>query len=192
MCKLFTGLVFLLISFNVFAKSETYTLDPSHSYVMWRISHFGFSHPTGKWPANGTLLLDQNAPQKSKVNIIIQLADLDTGNPELNKHLNSPLFFDASKYPTATFVSNKIELVGKNKAKVYGILTVHGVSKPIILDTTLNKAAENPITNKPTVGFSATTHLNRSDYGLTSFLPGLSDNVDLSIEIEASKDVQKK
>jgi polyisoprenoid-binding protein YceI len=192
MHKLFSGIFFLLLSLSAFAEPETYTLDPSHSYVMWRVDHFGYSHQSGKWFANGTLILDQKNPQNSKANITISLADLVTGNSELNKHLNSALFFDAMTFPTAKFDSTKVVLEGKNKAKVTGIFTLHGISKPITLDAVLNKAGENPITNKPSVGFSASTHLKRSDYGMTSFIPGISDNVDIIIELEAAKSVEKK
>lgn len=166
--------------------SDTYTLDPNHTYVQWHINHFGFSNPSGKWMAQGKLSLDDKDPQKSTVNVTINIASLETGIPELDKHLKSALFFDAKQYPTATFVSNKVVLTGKNTARVSGILTLHGVSKEVTLDVTLNKIGINPITNKQTVGFSATTELMRSDYGITILLPGISDDVKVNIEAEAS------
>jgi polyisoprenoid-binding protein YceI len=169
------------------AAPQTYTIDPSHSYVLWTVSHFGFSHPSGKWYTEGTLVLDQAKPENSKVNVTIQMASIDTGIPELDKHLKSPSFFDVEKYPTATFTSNRVKVTGKNMAQVTGILTLHGVSKPEVIKMKLNKSGENPINNKETVGFSGTTQIKRSDFGINTLLPGLGDNVKINIEIEATK-----
>lgn len=169
------------------AAEETYTLDSQHTYVLWHISHFDFSKQAGKWYADGTLTLDQAKPQNSKVNATIHVSDMITGIPQLDEHLKGSLFFDTAKFPTATFVSDKVTMLGKNKAKVTGILTLHGVAKPITLDVVLNKEGINPITNKQSVGFSATAKLKRSDFGITTLVPGLGDEVNLDIEAEAFK-----
>lgn len=177
----------LFLSFNAQA-AETYTLDPDHTYILWHISHFGFSTQAGKWYiAQGALVLDKDKPQNSKVDVKINVADMITGIPELDKHLKGTLFFDVAKYPTATFVSNKVELTGKDSAKVLGTLTVRGVSKPITLNVKLSKTGVNPVTDKPTVGFSATTTLKRSDFGITTLPGGLGDEVKIDIEAEAFK-----
>ncbi len=184
-------IIFILLMLwagSTFAATENYTLDPSHTYVEWHISHFGFSEPSGKWMIkSGTLVLDKDKPQNCKVDVTIDMNDLATGLAELDKHLKSPLFFDVAKYPIATFVSNKIVLTGKDSANVQGVLTFHGVSKSVTLKTKLNKAGESPLTNKPTVGFSATTTINRSDFGMTAYSPGLGDTVQLNIQAEASR-----
>jgi polyisoprenoid-binding protein YceI len=181
-------LITFVSCFSLAHAAENYTIDSDHSYVEWKISHFDFSNPSGKWYiANGTITLDKNKPQDSKVNIKIKIADIITGIPELDKHLKGELFFDVAKFPEATFVSDKVTLTGKNTAKVHGILTVHGVSKPITLMVKLNKIGTNPINNKETVGFSALVTLNRSDYGISALLPGLGDKVQINIETEAFK-----
>ena len=108
-----------------------------------------------------------------------------TGLPELDKHLKSKVFFDTEQFPTATFVSDKIDRIGKDKANVHGILTVHGVSKPVTLDVTPNKTGNNPLTHTPTAGFSAKTSIKRSDFGMNTFLSALGDEVNLDIEAEA-------
>jgi polyisoprenoid-binding protein YceI len=178
----------LLLPFTFLAKAEeTYTFDPMHSYVLYHINHFGFSNPSGKWMFNGTVSLDKNKPQNSKVNIVIKTADIVTGIPELDDHLKKPLFFDVGKFPTATFVSNKVTATGRETAKVQGILTLHGVSKPVTLNVKLNKAGENPVNNKIGVGFTASTKLKRSDFGIDAFSPGLGDDVKIDIEAEAYK-----
>lgn len=185
--KLFAGLFCLMSIASANAAPETYTLDDSHTYVLYHISHFGFSNQAGKWYASGTLVLDETKPQDSKVDVTIKMADLDTGNKELDDHLKGPQFFDVQKYPTATFVSNKITVTNKHAAKVEGMLTMHGVTKPVTLNVTLNQLGENPITNKKTAGFAATADIKRSDFGMLTFLPGLGDDVKLNIEAEAYK-----
>lgn len=177
----------LSLPLTALAKPETYTIDPHHSYVLWHISHFGFSNPSGKWFTDGTIILDQAKPQDSKVNVTIQMNALDTGIPELDTHLKAPSFFDVAKFPTATFVSDKVKVMGKNTAQVTGTLTLHGVSKPVTLKMKLNKVGENPITNKQAVGFSGTTEIKRSDFGISTLLPGLGDDVKINIEAEAFK-----
>ncbi len=169
-----------------FAAPETYTLDSSHSYVMWHINHFGFSNPSGKWMVDGTLILDETKPQNSKVDVTIHMDGLSTGVAKLDEHLKSEDFLDVAKYPTATFVSDKVTMTGKGSAKVHGMLTVHGVSKPVTLDVKLNKLGMSPIANKKTAGFAATAKLKRSDFGISKYLPGLGDDVTINIESEAN------
>jgi len=166
--------------------ADTYTLDPMHTSVDWSISHFGFSYPSGKFArVDGTLTLDEAKPENSKVSATIAIANLVTGIDKLNEHLDSPEFFDIAKFPTATFVSDKVEPGANNTAKVYGTLTVHGVAKPVVLDVALNKIGDNMM-HKKTAGFSANTTVKRSDFGMDKFLPGLGDEVKLHIESEAN------
>lgn len=170
----------------VIAAETTYTLDKDHSYVGWHINHLGFSNQTGKWMATGTLKLDKDHLDQSKVDVSIDIKKIITGNPELDKHLSGQLFFDIKKFPTAKFVSDKVEVTGDKTAKVTGMLTLHGVTKPVTLDVTLNGMGKNPITDKDTVGFSATADIKRSDFGINGFLPKLGDEVKLNIEVEAN------
>src|SRR5579863_3895948 len=99
-----------LFLINLAKAAENYTLDPAHTYVLWHISHFGFSNPSGKWMVHGTLMLDEAKPQDSKVNATIQIVDITTGIKELDQHLLGELFFNTKQFPTATFVSDKIDL----------------------------------------------------------------------------------
>lgn len=168
--------------------ADTYTIDSSHTYVQWYINHFGFSNPSGKWMvAKGTLVLDEKKPQNSKVDVTIQMDEIDTGIIKLDEHLKGGEFFNVEQFPVATFISDKVILKGKDKALVRGILTMHGVSKPVTLDVKLNKLGYNPVINKMAVGFSATTLIKRSDFDMKSYLPGLGDDVKIVIEAEAVK-----
>lgn len=187
--KLKSILAFIFVLFTNYTQAapENFTLDNSHSYVQWSIKHFGYSTQTGKWYANGTLVLDKDNLANDKVNVTININDFITGIPKLDEHLKSEEFFDTAKYPKATFVSTKVVKTGEDTATITGDLTLHGVTKPVILKVKLNKAAPNAFTNKFTVGFSATTTVKRSDFGINGFMNALSDDVNLNIEVEASK-----
>jgi polyisoprenoid-binding protein YceI len=184
----FLSVLFLALLFSgPYAQAALYTVDPQHTYVLWRANHFGFSNPSGKWMAKGAIDFDEIDKQKSKVKITINTTDMITGIPKLDEHLKGKLFFDVKQFPEATFVSDKIELTGNNTATVNGMLTLRGVTKPVSLNVILNKAGVSPVNNKMTMGFSATATLKRSDFGITTLVPGVSDEVSLNIEVEANK-----
>ncbi len=183
-------LLVTIFSFSTvtYAEPETFTLDNNHTYVLWSIKHLGFSTQFGKFYATGQLVLDKDHPDQSKVNATIKIADLSTGLPELDKHLEGKLFFNQEKFPTATFVSDKVQILSKDSAKVQGMLTLHGVTKPVTLDVTLNKTGINPISNKNSVGFTASTEIKRSDFGMNTLLPDVGDEVTIQIGAEAYQD----
>jgi polyisoprenoid-binding protein YceI len=185
--RLFLSTLVLLLASPSLHAAEKFTLDDQHSYVVWRIKHLGFSTQTGKWYVKGFVILDKEHPQNSKVEAHIDIANIVTGLPELDKHLKSKAFFDTEKYPTATFVSNKVDVTGKDSAKVTGTLNLHGVSKHVTLMVTLNKIGKSPINDKNTVGFSATTEIKRSDFGMNTLLPALGDDVSIDIGAEANQ-----
>jgi polyisoprenoid-binding protein YceI len=167
--------------------AETYDFDPSHTMVNWQANHFGFSNPTGKFPfVTGHFTLDEKNPAASKVEATIDLAKISSGDEKFDTHLKSADFFNIEKYKTAKFVSNKVEVIGKNTAKVYGALTLLDKTNPVVLDVTLNKIGENPMSKKKTSGFTALTTIKRSDYGITYAIPGVSDEVKLHIEAEGT------
>jgi polyisoprenoid-binding protein YceI len=192
MKKVFHSLVVFIAGFFLFAlpaqaNTEDYTLDSTHAYVLWHVSHFGFSDLSGKWLASGHIELDEKAPQNSKVNVSIALADLVTGIPKLDKHLKSADFFNVAAFSTATFVSDKVEMLTPNTAKIYGVLSLHNISKPIVLEAKLNKFGIHPMTHKKTAGFTATTQLKRSDFGVGLYAPNVGDEVKIEIQLEAYK-----
>lgn len=169
------------------AAPVTYTMDPGHTFVLFSWNHFGFSNPTANLSlGQGTLVFDDKDPSKSSVDVTLPLADLDTHVSKLDEHLKKPDFLDADKYPTITFKSTKVQAVGGNKYKVTGDLTVHGVTKPVVLDATLNKSGEHPMMKVPTVGFDAVATLKRSDFGVGAYVPNVSDEIKVRITTEAS------
>ena len=177
---------FLMIFSGIARAADTYTLDTNHTNIVWYINHFGFSNPSGKFTkVEGTLVLDESNPSNSKVNVTLSPANIESGIDKLDEHLKGKDFFDVDQFPEATFVSTSVDVTGKDTAKVTGTLTLHGVSKPIVLDVKLNKIGTNMM-NKKTAGFSATTTIKRSDFGISAYLPALGDDVKVSIESEAN------
>ncbi len=177
----------MLASSAVNAAPVNYKLDASHTAVTWQVTHMGLSHPTGKFMnIEGVLVLDEEKPENSTLNVNIPVAKQDSGVPALNEHMLKSDFLDAEKFPTATFKSSKVELTGKDTAKVTGDMNLRGVTKPVTLDVKLNGImAEHPMTKKKFVGFSATTTIKRSDFGMGYGIPMVSDEVILTIESEA-------
>jgi len=173
-------------SFAAQAAPVTYKLDPTHTMVLFSWNHFGFSNPTANLGISaGTLVYDEANPAKSSVEVTLPLANLDTHVSALDEHLKKPDFFDAAKYPVVTFKSTKVEALGGNKFKVTGDLTVHGVTRPVVLDATLNKAGMQPMLKVPAVGFDATGTIKRSDFGVGAYVPNVSDEVQIRITTEA-------
>ncbi len=163
--------------------ADTYQLDARHTSVNFEYFHGGFSHMSGKFMnAVGTLTLDQAAPANSSVEVSFAIDGVNTGVPGLDAHLKTADFFDAAQFPTATFKSTKVEVSGKDTAKVTGDLTMHGVTKPVVLDVKLNKFSDD----KKKVGFSATTVIHRSEFGITKLVPMVSDEINLTIDTEAA------
>ena len=159
----------------------TYAADPGHTQVAWRVDHLGFSLYNGIFGgATGTLTLDPARPAAAAVAVEVPVAGVVTTVPALNDHLKSPDFFDAAKFPTVTFKSTSVTVSGSH-ATIAGLLTLHGVTRPVTLDARFVGAGTNPLSKKPTIGFVATTAIKRSDFGMTFLAPALGDTVDLTI-----------
>jgi Uncharacterized conserved protein len=176
---------------SVQAAPVTYKLDPDHTMVLFSWNHFGYSNPTADFGlGEGTLVFDEQHPANSSVEVTLPLARLDTHVPALDGHLKKADFLDADQYPTATFKSTAVQPLGDNKFKVTGNLTVHGVTRPVVLDATLNKIGPHPMTKAPSIGFDATASIKRSDFGVGAYVPNVSD--ELSIRITTEGSVPKK
>ncbi len=168
------------------AQSGTYTLDPTHTDVLAQWNHFGFSNPTAHFGnADGTLVYDAADVTKSSVQVTLPLSGLNSFTAKLDEHLKAADFFDAAKFPTATFKSTKVEAAGTNKLTVTGDLTIKDQTKPVTLDVTLNGGGEHPMAKVPAIGFDATTTLKRSDFGVGAYAPNVSDEVKVRITTEA-------
>jgi polyisoprenoid-binding protein YceI len=167
--------------------AATYTLDPGHTQIVFSWNHFGYSNPTAQFgKIEGTLDFDQANPTKAKVSVTIELASVNSNVPKLDEHLQKDEFFDSAKFPTATFKSTKVEKgATADKLKVTGDLTLHGVTKPVVLDVSVNKVGEHPMRKAPAAGFDASTTIKRSDFGITKYVPMISDDIRIHITSEA-------
>jgi polyisoprenoid-binding protein YceI len=168
--------------------AETYEFDLNHTVIEFGWNHFGYSNPTARFDTfTGNFQIDTADLTKSTVDVTIPIASLDTDITKLDDHLKSPDFFDAAKFPDATFKSTKVEKAGENALKVSGDLTIHGVTKPVVLDVTVNKIAEHPMSKTPTAGFDARVTVKRSDFGMSNYVPAVSDEVQIRITTETHK-----
>jgi polyisoprenoid-binding protein YceI len=169
--------------------TETYAIDDAHSGVAFGWNHFGFSNPTARFnKIEGSVLLDKADLTQSSVVITLPVEGLDTGVAQLDAVLKSPDFFDAARYPTITFRSTKVGKAGENGLKITGDLTVHGITKPVTLEAKVNKIGlfEIPgVVRAQTAGFDATTVIKRSDFGVTKYLPAVSDDIPVRITLDA-------
>jgi polyisoprenoid-binding protein YceI len=188
----------LFVSSSVFAAdgakvpgAEKYDIDASHSEVVFGWNHFGFSNPTARFDKiEGSVLLDKADLTKSSISVSLPLESLDTRVAKLDEALKSPDFFDAAKYPTITFTSTKVEETGENSLKITGDLTIHGVTRPVTLDAKVNKIGifEIPgVIKAQAAGFDATTVIRRSDFGVTKYVPAVSDEIPVRITLDAKQ-----
>ena len=163
-------------------QAGSYNVEPHHTQILFGVSHFGLSTFYGQFTASsGTLDFNPADPAKSALDITIQTASVATENAKLDGELKGADWFDADKYPTAEFKSTAVQPTGADTGDVTGTLTLHGVTKPVTLHVVFNGGAANPISKKYTVGFQASGTIKRSEFGITQYLPGIGDEVALTI-----------
>jgi polyisoprenoid-binding protein YceI len=161
-----------------------YTIDPGHTQIVFAYDHMGFSNNMGVISQpTGTLTLDPKNPAAAKVSVDIPVANLRTGVQALDDHLMKADFFDAAKFPKATFVSTSVKPDGPTSAEITGNLTIKGVTKPVTLDVEFYGAGKAPAMagGKENVGFNATTTVKRSDFNMGYGVPMVGDTVELKI-----------
>ncbi|WP_097092786.1 YceI family protein [Novosphingobium sp. Chol11] len=162
----------------------TYQVDPGHTQVAFAYDHMGFSNNFGLIAQpTGTLTLDPKNVAASKVSIDVPIANLRTGVAALDEHLMKADFFDAAKFPKATFVSTSVKPDGTTSAEITGNLTIKGVTKPVTLNADFYGAGKAPAMagGKENVGFVATTTVKRSDFNMGYGVPMVGDSVELKI-----------
>jgi polyisoprenoid-binding protein YceI len=166
----------------------SYKLDPAHSKITWSISHFGFSTYAGQFgKVEGDLTIDPKAPKAAKLDVTVDTTSVGTLNPALDTHLKSADFLDTAKFPTATFKATSVKLTGKATADITGDLTLHGVTKPVVVAAKFNQAGVNFIDKTYSLGFAGTAVIKRTDFGVSAYAPALGEDVTLTIEAELKK-----
>ena len=171
------------------AQTQSYTIDPVHTRVMFAIEHAGFSKAIGTVSGSeGQLDFDPEDWRSARLQASIPIARVDLGDADWNRATLARNLLDAERHPTATFVSTRIDPVDDTHANVIGTLTLRGVSREVTLATTFNVLKRHPLPPfRRTVGFSATTTLSRSDFGITAWPSVIGDQVELRIELEATR-----
>jgi len=168
------------------AKKGTYKIDPRHSQIIFEIQHMKLSNFFGRFgKVSGTLVFDPDAPEKSTLDAAVDMSAIDTHVPDLDKELVG--FFNAAKFPTASFKATGITRTAEDTGTVTGDLTLAGVTKPVTLNVTFKGARNSPIPFQPyRIGFDATATVKRSDFDLTHTMwTGIvADDVTLMIEAE--------
>jgi polyisoprenoid-binding protein YceI len=181
----------LLIVQSAFA-ADTYVFDKAHSTLGFQIRHL-FSNVTGKFDDfTGTIQFDETNPEQSSVEVNIKTASIDTGVKMRDDDLRSPNFFDAVKYPATTFKSKSVKSTGKDTFDVTGDLTMHGVTKEVVLKVELIGKGTGMKEGSIVSGWDATTALKRSDFGLawSKVIEGtqvVGDDVKIELHVEADK-----
>jgi len=160
----------------------SYTVDPGHTLVGWRVDHLGFNDYFGIFgDATGTLVIDPKKPSAATVDITIPVAKVTTASAGLTRHLLTKDFFGAAP-ADAKFVSTAVVAKG-NTARITGNLTLNGVTKPVTLDAIFRGAGPDPRSKAATIGFEAKTTIKRSDFGIAYGIPLVSDQVRLDITV---------
>jgi polyisoprenoid-binding protein YceI len=167
------------------APSGEYTPDGNHHYIFFTYSHFDYSHPHVRWRTwDATLNWNAENPEASSVEVVIEADSVDSGVDVFDGHLKGERFFDAENHPEITFVSTSVTRTSENTGTIDGDLTIKGITLPVTLDVTFNKAAYEERGDRYKMGFSATTTVKRTDFGMDYLAPAVSDEVDIRIESE--------
>lgn len=188
--KLTNAIVFTLtglVAAPAFA-ADSYTVDSRHTYPMFEVNHMGFSTQRGRFnQSSGKITLD-TAAKKGSVELTIETASLDMGLDKWDEHLKSEDFFNVAQFPTMRFTSDKLVFDGDKVVAAEGRFTLLGITQPLTLTVSNFRCAPNPMNKKQTCGADITTTFKRSEFGMSKYVPGVSDEVKISTPVEAIKD----
>jgi polyisoprenoid-binding protein YceI len=175
----------LLVSATA-AQAADYTIDPTHSHILFMIDHLGFAKIVGLFSEfAGNLRFDANNVPASTLSVTIKTDSLQTQFAPRDKDLKGADWFNTTEFPEMTYVGSEFVKKDGHTGTITGKLTLHGTTKPVTLNVVLNKVGQNPLDKISSAGFSARGTLKRSDFGMKTFLGAIGDDVDLIIEIEA-------
>lgn len=178
----------LLAAAAAHAGPKRYEIDPVHTRIGFACKHLRFSSALGSFAhPTGVLWFDEKDWSSARVEVHVDIATLDLGDADWRRRMLERDFFDAEKYATATFMSRAITKIDATHMKVDGDLTLRGKTAPVVLEVTLNEIARHPYTFKNTAGFSARAVLQRSQFGMISLPHVVADDVELRIEVEATR-----
>ncbi len=149
-------------------STTTWNIDPVHSVAEFKVKHMMISNVKGQFTAlQGTLTHSENSPTESHIEVTVDAASINTRDPQRDAHLKSADFFDVEKFPTLSFKSTRVSRVGDGELSVAGDLTMHGVTRPVVFAVEGPSAPAKDPWGNTRMGVSATTKINRKDFGLT-------------------------
>ncbi|MDE2184926.1 MAG: YceI family protein [Alphaproteobacteria bacterium] len=167
------------------APTGRYALETHHSQVLFSIVHQGITDYYGRFDKlSGTMNFDAAQPEKSSVSVTIDMSSVDTPSAQLNMILGGSEVFGAQRFPSATYISTSVVRTGSNTGRIRGNLTIKNITKPVTLDVVFRGGNMNPMSDSYTIGFTGTTTIKRTDFGITGMRwePLVSDDVKLIIE----------
>lgn len=169
--------------------AEAYVFDPAHSSIHFEWSHFGFSTSNAELEEfSGTLMLQEGDIPASEVTVTIDMSSVDSGFETFNGHLTDRVeWFNVERYPQAIFESTGMVQVGDGRYEVTGELTLKDVTREVVLDTTINRIAEHPVSKARTIGFDATTTVSRTAFDMGRYAPAIGDDVTIRISAEMQR-----
>jgi len=173
-----------LASARSVAQTQTWYLDPPHSAAQFSVRHLGISTVRGTFTKVNGVVVDSSDLSKASVDVTIDASSVDSRVEMRDKDLRSDNFFDVAKYPTITFKSTTVEAAGAGKLKVTGDLTIHGVTKKVVLDVDGPTPPMKDPRGNLHRGLSATTTVNRTEYGITADAGMIGDQVAIQLDVE--------
>jgi polyisoprenoid-binding protein YceI len=169
-------------------QAGAYGIEPTHTRVLFAVSHMGFSTWYGEFTgASGSLTIDPKNAHVDSVSVSVPTASVSTSNAKLDEELKSAQWLDAAKFDTISFRSTRVIPTGARTADVEGELTLHGVTRPVTLKASFNGAGVNPLSKGYTVGFEVSGDVKRSDFGVKAYVPLIGDDVHLIISAAFEK-----
>lgn len=174
------------VTVSAFA-ADSYTIDPNHTFPVFEVNHLGYTMQHGRFnKSSGKITLDM-AAKSGSVDLTIETTSLDMGFPLWDEHLSADGFFNTAKFPTMTFKSNKLIFKDDKVVAAEGQFTLLGVTKPLTVSVNGFKCGENPMNKKPMCGANIAGTIKRSDFGMTKYVPAVSDEVEIHVPVEAYK-----
>ena len=188
MNKLVLTAVLSAFSAASFAAPETYGIEPTHTFPRFEYNHLGYSNQLQRFDKTSGKIVIDRAAKTGSVDVTIDATSVNTGYALFHPHIQAADYFDTEKYPTITFKSTSVKFEGDKPVAVDGNLTIKGVTKPVTLTVTSFHTMPHPMLKKDAIGANAVTKVRRSEFNMGKNVPYVSDEVKISIAVEAIKD----
>jgi len=171
------------------AEPVVYRFDPPHTQIFFSADHQKFSHPVGRLKVkDGWFQFDDRDFSTARVDVEIDMKSADIGDDKWSETIRGGQLLDVEKYPTARYTSKSVEKKGDNTGVIHGDLTLHGTTKPVDVEFTLNRVGNDPYRFRQKAGFSAKATIRRADFGITRYTEVIGENIELRFEIEGLRD----